>query len=194
MTPLEIAGNAFTIASVHLARRNSVHTWWTGMLAVSLYGVMFFGVKLYADLLLQVFFFGTCVVGWRQWRHGGVGGSELPISRLDARRRAVAIAAILALALGFGTAFSRFTDAALPFADSFILAGSVVAQLLMMRRKFDHWAIWIAVDVAAVIVYAAKGLYLTSVVYAGLLVLCLFGVVEWRRILATQGVRTDALR
>jgi nicotinamide mononucleotide transporter len=188
MTPLEIAGNVFTVASVHLARRNSVHTWWTGMLAVSLYGVMFFGVKLYADVLLQVFFFGTCIVGWWQWLHGGVGGGELPISRLGGRERAVTIATILVFALGFGLAFSRYTDAALPYADSYILGGSVVAQLLMMRRRLDHWPIWISVDAVAVVVYAAKGLHLTSVVYAGLLVLCVLGALEWRRILASQEV------
>ena len=187
MTPLEIAGNVFTLASVSLARRNSVHTWWTGLVAVTLYGVMFFGVQLYADVVLQVFFFGTCVVGWWQWLHGGEGGAELPVSTLTPAQRVGAAAAVLGAALFFGTLFGRFTDAALPYADSYILGGSVVAQLLMMRRILDHWPIWITVDVVAVAVYATKGLYLTSAVYAVLLVLCVQGVVAWRRIYAAQG-------
>ncbi len=195
MTPLEVAGNAFTLASVYLARRNSVHTWWTGLVAVSLYGVLFFGVKLYADVVLQVFFFGTCVVGWWQWRYGGAGGGELPISDLTAPQRLAAGAAVLGAALFFGTVFGRFTDAALPYADSYILGGSVVAQILMMRRKRDHWPVWITVDVVAVVVYALKGLYLTSAVYGVLLVLCLQGVAEWRRIYAGQAVLpADAVR
>ena len=188
MEPLEVAGNVFTLASVYLARRNSVHTWWTGLVAVSLYGVLFFGVKLYADVVLQVFFFGTCVVGWRQWLHGGAGGGELPISDLTDRQRWLAGAAVLGAALFFGTMFGRFTDAALPYADSYILGGSVVAQLLMMRRKRDHWWIWITVDVVAIGVYAMKELYLTSAVYGVLLVLCVQGVAEWRRLYAAQGV------
>lgn len=188
MTPLEVAGNVFTLASVYFARRNSVHTWWAGMLGVTLYGVLFFGAKLYADVVLQVFFFGTCVVGWWQWRHGGAEGGELPVTTLDARQRLAAGAAVLAAAVFFGTLFGRFTDAALPYADSYILGGSVVAQLLMMRRKLDHWPIWITVDVVAVIVYAMKELYLTSAVYAVLLVLCVQGIVEWRRIYAAQAV------
>lgn len=188
MTPLEVAGNVFTLASVYAARRNSVHTWWTGMVAVSLYGVLFFGVKLYADVVLQVFFFGTCVVGWWRWQRGGAGGTELPISTLTVRQRVVAGLAVLGAAVFFGTLFGRFTDAALPYADSYILGGSVIAQLLMMRRAIDHWPIWITVDVVAVVVYASKGLYLTSVVYALLLLLCIQGVVEWRRIYAAQGV------
>lgn len=188
MTPLEIAGNGFTLASVYLARRNSVHTWWTGLVAVSLYGVLFFGVRLYADVVLQVFFFGTCVVGWGQWRHGGTEGGELPISNLTVGQRVAAGAAVLGAALFFGTVFGRFTNASLPYADSYILGGSVVAQLLMMRRKRDHWWVWITVDVVAIGVYAAKELFLTSAVYAVLLVLCVQGVSEWRRIYAAQAV------
>ena len=188
MTPLEVAGNAFTLASVYAARTNSVHTWWTGMVGVTLYGVLFFGAKLYADVVLQVFFFGTCVVGWWQWRHGGVAGGELPITTLSVGQRVAAVVAVLGAAFFFGTVFSRFTDASLPYADSYILGGSVVAQLLMMRRKIDHWPIWITVDIVAVTVYGLKGLYLTSAVYAVLLVLCVQGIVEWRRIYASQGV------
>ena len=187
MTPLEVAGNAFTLASVYAARRNSAHTWWTGLVGVSLYGVMFWGVKLYADVVLQVFFFGTCLAGWWQWQRGGEGGTELPVTALTARQRVGAGLAVLGAALFFGTVFGRFTDAALPYADSYILGGSVVAQLLMMRRKRDHWPVWITVDVVAVAVYAAKGLYLTSAVYAVLLALCVQGMAEWRRIAAAQG-------
>ena len=188
MSALEVAGNVFTVASVYLARRNSAHTWWTGLVAVTLYGALFWGVRLYADVVLQAFFFGTCLVGWWQWKHGGAGGAELPISALTARQRGGVALAVVAAALFFGTVFGQFTDAALPYADSYILGGSVVAQLLMMRRVHDHWPVWITVDVVAVVVYALKGLYLTSAVYAGLLVLCVQGMAEWRRIWAAQGV------
>lgn len=186
MTPLEVVANVFILASVYAARKNSVHVWWTGMIGVTLYAVMFFGAKLYADVVLQGFFFGTSVVGWWQWKHGGAGGTELPITTLPGRQRALAVVAVLGAAVFFGTVFSRFTDAALPYADSFILGGSVVAQLLMMRRKIEHWPIWIAVDVVAVAVYSIKALYLTAGVYAVLLVLCLFGIREWRQQFAAQ--------
>lgn len=182
MTLLEIAGNAFTLASVYAARRNSVHTWWTGIVAVTLYGVLFYQTKLYADTLLQVFFVGTCVAGWWTWTRGGTGGTERPVTTLTPRARLLAWVSVAGAAAFFGTLFSRFTDAALPFADSYILGGSVVAQLLMMRRVRDHWPIWITVDVVAVGVYSAKELYLTAAVYGVLLVLCVQGWREWQRI------------
>lgn len=181
MSPLEVAANAFTLASVYAARRNSVHVWWTGMVAVTLYGVLFFGAKLYADVVLQAFFFATSVAGWWAWARGGAGGGELAISTLTARHRVAVGVAVAAGALAAGWGFATFTDAALPFADSFILGGSVVAQLLMMRRKREHWWVWLCVDVVAVVVYSLRGLHLTAVVYAVLFGLCLQGIGEWRR-------------
>ncbi len=95
-------------------------------------------------------------------------------------------------ALGAGWAFATFTDAALPFADSFVLGGSIVAQILLVRRKLDSWAVWIAVDAVAIGVYAVKALWLTSAVYSVLLVLCVLAVVEWRQILAAQTSAPEA--
>ncbi len=186
MTPLEITANGFILASVYAARRNSIHTWWSGMIGVTLYALMFWHAKLYADVVLQGFFFATSVVGWWQWTRGGTGGRELPITRLSNAGRAFALSGAISASIAMGYLFSRFTDAALPYADSYILGASVVAQLLMMRRKIGHWILWITVDVVAVVVYSMKELYLTAAVYSLLLVLCVQGLAEWRRIRQTQ--------
>ncbi len=135
MTALEIAANGFVLASVYAARRNSIHTWWSGIIGVTLYAVMFWQAKLYADVVLQGFFVATSVVGWWQWTRGGTGGSELPVTRLSGTGRAIAVVGAVGASVAMGYLFSRFTDAALPYADSYILGASVVAQLLMMRRK-----------------------------------------------------------
>jgi len=193
MTPLEIAGNAFNLLSVWFARRNHVHTWWAGLVGVTLYGIMFFRARLYADTVLQAFFFATCVGGWWQWSRGGADHGELAISRLSAGgRSAVALGVVAGAALA-GFLFHTFTDAALPYADSFILSGSVVAQLLMMRRKLEHWPVWIGVDLMAVGVYSAKELYLTAAVYALLLAMCVQGAGVWRRLHDAQRAAAAAL-
>jgi nicotinamide mononucleotide transporter len=60
---LEIGANAVNALSIVLAARNSVHTWWTGIVGCALFGAVFFLSRLYADTLLQVFFIGTSAVG-----------------------------------------------------------------------------------------------------------------------------------
>ena len=63
MTPLELAANAVTATSIFLAARNNVHTWWTGIIGCTLFGMLFWDSQLYADVLLQAFFVATSVYG-----------------------------------------------------------------------------------------------------------------------------------
>ena len=92
-------------------------------------------------------------------------------------------------ALGYGVLPHRFTDAYAPFLDSTVLAFSIVAQLLMMRRHVQSWPFWLLVNSIAVPLYASRGLYLTSVLYA---VYWINAVVSWRHWLHLRGAEPAA--
>ncbi len=206
-SPLEIAANVFNLLSVWFSARNSVHTWWSGIVGCALYAVMFTGVKLYADVTLQIFFIASCIVGWWNWKKGGGRGAkigsegistlepistELPITRV-APLAALAFAALAVLsAAGYGALLHGFTDAANPFVDSTVLALSVLAQLLMVARKIETWPVWFAVDCIAVPLYASKGLWMTAVVYAFFLVLVVMGWLRWSKLIA-RGARIEPM-
>jgi nicotinamide mononucleotide transporter len=81
-TALEIVANAANALSILLAARNSIHTWWTGILGCALFGSLFFLSRLYADSLLQLFFIVTSAIGWWQWRAGGDNRQALPVTRV----------------------------------------------------------------------------------------------------------------
>lgn len=165
MTLLEGVANALATASILLAGRNSVHTWWTGIAGCSLFALLFWETRLYADVLLQVFFVGASVVGWWYWsRHGE--RAELPIARTAPRTLAWFVAGAAVATLVYGSLLHRFTDAYAPFADSTVLALSVLAQLLLMRRRIETWPIWLLVNSVAVPLYASRGLMLTAVLYS----------------------------
>ena len=42
---LELAANVLITVSILLAARNSVHTWWTGILGCALFAVVFHGAR-----------------------------------------------------------------------------------------------------------------------------------------------------
>lgn len=183
MTALEIGANAATTVSILLAGRNSVHTWWTGIVGAVLFALLFRSTQLYADATLQVFFVATSVIGWRQWLRGD-GGRPLPISRSRPAHIGWSVLAAILVAVGYGTLLHRFTDAFAPFLDSAVLVLSVVAQLLLMRRKVETWPFWLAVNTLAVPLFASRGLYLTAVLYSVYWVNALVAWRAWRRGLA----------
>ncbi len=151
---------------------------------VSLYAVVFWQAKLYADMGLQGVFFAVCLYGWWEWLHGGAGGGRLCVSRASWASLGVLVALGAAFAAFLGYALHRTTVAAYPFVDSTLASYSLVAQWLQSVKKVETWWFWIAVDVGYVAMYLAKGLWLTALLYAIFLALCVIGLRDWKRSLA----------
>lgn len=177
---VEIAANAVTTLSILLAGRNSVHTWWTGILGCLLFALLFFQTQLYADVALQLFFLVTSALGWRQWV-SGAQGEPLPISRAGFTVLAWVVPAGISATIGYGALLHFYTDAYAPFIDSAVLIFSIIAQLLLMQRKIETWVFWLLVNSIAIPLYASRGLTLTSVLYAAYWINAVVSWLVWRR-------------
>ena len=68
MSPVEGVAALLILANVWLVARRSIWNYAFGIIAVAIYGAVFFDAKLYSDTLLQVFFLVVQLYGWRQWR------------------------------------------------------------------------------------------------------------------------------
>ena len=177
MTALEVAANAWMAASIGLAAFNRVATWPVGIVGCVLFGLLFHRSQLYADALLQVFFVATSATGWWHWRR-----TDLPPVTRTAPGALVAMAvAGAAVTAGYGALLLHFTDAWAPFADSAVLAFSVVAQLLLMRRRLETWAFWLLVNTVSVPLFASRGLMLTAALYAAFWCNAVWGGWRWWR-------------
>jgi len=177
---LECVGAVTGIVCVALAARAHIATWPVGLVSVGVYAVFFFRIQLYADSALQLFYVATGVYGWRHWARGGPERSLAPIRMLGngARRGVLGGAATAAAVTGF--LLKTRTDASLPYWDAFTTCFSIAAQLLLMRKVLESWALWIAVDVAAIGVYFVKEAYVTCGLYAVFLGLATWGGLAWR--------------
>ena len=181
MLALEIAANAAATLSVVLAGRNSVHTWWSGLIGCALFIALFLQARLYADVTLQLFFIASSLLGWWRW----LRAEPVPVSDLRASQgRTLWLAAGVAVltALGYGQLLALTTDAYAPFADSLVLTFSVAAQILLVQRRSETWWFWIVVNLIAVPLYFSRELYVTGAVYSAYLVNAVLGLRHWRRL------------
>ncbi len=180
MTGLEIVAFLLGIANVTLVVRRSIWNYPFGLIMVALYGKIFLDVRLYSDAILQIFFFVVQLYGWWNWSRNRTQAGSVTVVRLRNRDRARwAIGCTIAAAL-WGYGMHRFTDASFPWADATLAITSVSAQILMSRRAIENWWLWIAVDIGSVGLYAAKGLWLTMLLYAIFLGLAIWGLFDWR--------------
>jgi len=185
--PLELAANIFTAASIVLAGRNNVHTWWTGVAGCTLFGLLFAENRLYADVALQVFFVATSLLGWWKWLRGQ-HGRPLPVTHAGA----ASLLRIVALGVGataaYGAMLHHFTNAYAPFPDSAVLVFSIIGQVLMMQRRVENWGFWLLVNTIATPLYYSRGLHLTAVLYAGFWINALVSWRTWHKLAAQDAL------
>lgn len=181
MNGVEIAATVFSAASVVLAAMNRVHSWSVGMVACALFGWVFFDANLYADVTLQGFFIVTNAIGWWAWLRGN-HGEPLPVRRTSPGSLLAMLAGGAAVTAGYGWLLHRFTDAYAPFVDSAVLAFSVLAQLLLMYRRYESWWFWLLVNTISVPLYLSRGLAVTAVLYAAFWVNAIVALLHWRRL------------
>lgn len=184
---LELVADLVNLIAVLLAARNSVHTWSSGILGCVLFGWLFFESQLYADVTLQGFFIITSALGWWAWLRGNAG-TQLPVSRTTPGTLAWMAALAVVVALAYGALLHHFTDAYAPLVDSLVLTFSVLAQLLLMRRRLENWYAWLLVNTLAVPLYASRELYLTAGLYTLFWCNAWYGLYRWRHELREAAV------
>ena len=74
-----------------------------------------------------------------------------------------------------------FSPGAIPWADAFASATAFTAMWLMARKKVESWHWWIATNIASIPLYFVKHYVFTSVYYLVLLVMAVWGLMEWRK-------------
>ncbi|MFQ3282570.1 MAG: nicotinamide mononucleotide transporter [Reinekea sp.] len=178
LTLLEWSANAFYLVSIALAARNNIHTWWTGIIGTVLFSALFFKVQLYADVTLMVFYLGTSIYGWMYWKKGN---ALSPIRATAYKYIVLFTLSALVTTIIYGAILYWLTNAYAPFVDSAVLMFSVLAQLLLMKRRLETWIFWIVVDTLAVPLYISRELYLTGILYIGFWFNAWYGLYMWSK-------------
>lgn len=190
MSSLEIVAVLFNALGVWLTTQRIRWCWPVSVIAVLLYAWIFFEVKLYCDMLLQLVFAVLQGYGWWRWSQGASVAGKVRVQRLPRREAVVSLALGLAGAVLLGAVMQRYTDASAPWLDALLSALSLVASFWAARKYVASWGLWIVLDSAYVGLFLFKGLNLTAALYAGFVVLAAYGLLAWQRELqARQSVR-----
>lgn len=186
MSWVEAVAAVLVVVNVALLARRSVWNYPVAIVAVTLYFFVFREARLYSDMILQLFFLILNIYGWRQWRRSRAAAGEVRVERLRPADRWAWGAGVLLATIAWGTLMHAYTDAAWPWWDAGIAITSVAAQAMLAGRKLENWVLWIGVDVAAVVVYAARDLWPTAILYLVLLILSVRGLRDWQAALRRQ--------
>ena len=165
----------------YLIVRENIWNWLFGILTVSIYAVIFFHVKLYADMGLQLIFFSLQFYGLYQWLYGSKQQTALAIT--EATKTIWLIASLSTFILFGNIAYllQHYTDSTTIWIDALTTALSLVAQWMMSKKWIEHWWVWMIVNIVSINMYLNKHLYFTSILYAIYFFLCVLGYYTWKK-------------
>ncbi len=169
---IEAVGTIAGLLCILLASFEKTINYLFGLINVTLFAVIFFQIQLYANLLLQVFFFGANIYGWYAWsRVSNSQEAELKIRWLSLPKAlitlVISVLAIIFLTFNIDAVFGRLATWAVellnlfganltlptldpdafPFWDSTMTVLSVVAMILMTRKYVENWLLWVVINV-----------------------------------------------
>ncbi len=185
---IELLAASTGVASVWFAKRNSIWVYPVGLVSVLLYVQICYQFGLYADMVVNAYYFIISVYGWYHWTHKSGEKKDREIGRLSHLSNLLMALGSIGLTYLISKILQNYTDSTVPFWDAFSTSMFVFAMLAMALRKIEHWIYWIIGDLVAIPLFLSKELMLTSIQYFFFLILAVWGFVEWMRLMKKNEV------
>ncbi len=177
----EMTAVLLSIAYLLLALRENSWCWYCAFVSTVIYTLLFWDVNLLMQAALNLYYMAMAVYGWQQWRRGGANHAGLAIRRWPLGRHLVAVVSVTLLTGISGALLAHNTSATLPYLDSFTTWGSVLTTWMVARKIIENWLYWIAIDSVSIVLYLNTGMYLTALLFAGYVIIVIFGYLAWRK-------------
>ena len=155
-TWLGIAASVTGVICVILCGMGKVSNYIFGTFNVILYAIVAWKAKYYGEVMLNlIYYLPTNILGWVVWKkHIDKDSNTVFKRRMTVKQDILLLVISVAGIFGYGYVL-KLLGGNLPIVDSMSTVLSVIAQILMIKRFMEQWAIWIVVDVVSVIMWIA---------------------------------------
>lgn len=180
---LELTAALLGVVAIFLQIRINSFYWVVSILNVALYIWVYVSQKLYALMILMIYYVGMSIYGWIVWRFGDKHGESKHRLRITHTRLRTWIILVIITGISFlviSWVLYSFTDSATPILDGLVTALSFVATWMLARKKIENWLVWLVVDIISCHLYLNQKMYPTLVLYIILCVMAVIGYMAWK--------------
>ena len=172
------------IASVWFSRLENIWVYPTGLINTIIYIYISFKGGLLGEASVNFYYTVMSIYGWLLWtRKDQEHKPILHISKASKKEWLVQLSffAVFYIIIFFVLTYLKkdFAPGAIPWADAFASATAFTGMWLMTKKKVESWYWWIATNIASIPLYFVKHYVFTSVYYVVLLIMAVFGLLEW---------------
>ena len=180
---LEALALVFGIASVVLAKRESILVYPTGLVATVITMYLFFKDRLLGDMMINLYYSLMSIYGWWNWSRRKQGVAVVHISRTDTKQKWIGVFLFFG-ASGLNYLIYRVFDVAIEtsnYVDIFTSGIFFTAMWYMATKKLENWTLWILADLITIPLYAYRGWGMLSLQYFIFTILAIQGYREWKK-------------
>jgi len=173
------------IASVWFSRIENILVYPVGLISTVIYIYLSFQIGLWGEGSVNFYYTVVSIYGWILWtRKNKQKQLMLHITHSTGKEWVLHFSFFLFfyLTIFFGLSWLKKigqAPQAIPWGDAFASATAYTGMWLMAKKKVESWYWWIATNIASIPLYFVKGLVFTGVYYLILLVMAMFGLIEW---------------
>jgi len=174
------------IASVWFSRLENTLVYPVGLINTTIYIYLSVKGDLYGEASVNFYYTVMSILGWYMWlRKNEKKEFILHVTYSDSKMWFNQLLFFLFFYITIFVALSflkqSFAKGAIPWADAFASATAFTGMWLMTKKKVESWYWWIATNIASIPLYFVKHYVFTSVYYLVLLIMAVWGLVEWRK-------------
>jgi nicotinamide mononucleotide transporter len=172
------------IASVWFSRKENILVYPVGLVNTVIYIWISVKGQLLGEASVNLYYTIMSIYGWMLWTKKDTQHYPVVhITHSDMKwwRYQFLFFAAFYIAIYFSLMYLKkdFAPGAIPWADAFASATAFTGMWLMTKKKVESWYWWIATNIASIPLYFVKHYVFTSVYYLVLLVMAVFGLMEW---------------
>lgn len=174
------------IASVWFSRIENILVYPVGLINTVIYVWISIEGQLFGEASVNFYYTVMSIYGWLLWtKKDAAQHLIVHISFSDKKwwkyQLSFFAAFYVVIFLSLTYLKKDFAPGVIPWADALASASAFTGMWLMTKKKVESWYWWIATNIASIPLYFAKQYVFTSVYYLVLLVMAVFGLLEWMK-------------
>lgn len=174
------------IISVWFSRKENILVYPTGLINTIIYIWLSFKGSLFGEATVNFYYTVMSIYGWILWAKRNEQHEHIVHVTFSDNKwwgYQLSFFAAFYIAIFFSLTYLKkdFAPGAIPWADAFASATAFTGMWLMTKKKVESWWWWIATNIASIPLYFVKHYVFTSVYYLILLVMAVFGLLEWMK-------------
>ena len=177
----QFLGVCFSIIYVIFSIKENILCWPALIIAAIFNMFAFHIIELPLQVIMQLFFIGTGIYGWYNWKNGDSSG-KLKIKSWNIRThiRWITIGLVLTITLWFFLQQINITNSS-PFLDSLMFTFNIIPMYMTGKKILESWLYFIAIDIISGFFYLYTGEFFFCFLFFCYIGFAIHGYQTWKK-------------